>query len=367
MTQDEVVTVGVDDGDSPSIPAGVTYGHLLAAGSHAPLDYDSAVRTAVRTAPTTSASPASAVRAVPPAGGWPDRGAAGPPGASRQALLPTTVHDVTDSRSTTASSAGQTETASSTDLTVRVIGGPTAVLELGGLRLLTDPTFDLPGVYPIGSRALVKTTRPAMRPADIGPVDAVLLSHDQHADNLDTAGRAFLPEARVVLTTPAAAERLGGNARALLPWETVELRRPDGRPLRVTGVPARHGPVGCEPLTGQVTGFVLSGAQLPTTYVSGDNASLDLVRQVGERCGPIEIAVLFAGAARTPLVDAPLTLTSAEAAEAAGILGARAVVPLHIEGWEHFTQGPDTVVAAFAAASLSHVLIPLTPGGTGTV
>ena len=30
---------------------------------------------------------------------------------------------------------------------LRYLGGPTALLELGGLRLLTDPTFDPPGDY----------------------------------------------------------------------------------------------------------------------------------------------------------------------------------------------------------------------------
>ena len=30
-------------------------------------------------------------------------------------------------------------------LTSRAVGGPTALLELGGLRILTDPTFDPPG------------------------------------------------------------------------------------------------------------------------------------------------------------------------------------------------------------------------------
>jgi L-ascorbate metabolism protein UlaG (beta-lactamase superfamily) len=40
---------------------------------------------------------------------------------------------------------------------LRYLGGPTALLELGGWRLLTDPTFDPPGDYPAGSRVLRKT------------------------------------------------------------------------------------------------------------------------------------------------------------------------------------------------------------------
>jgi hypothetical protein len=43
---------------------------------------------------------------------------------------------------------------------VQYLGGPTAILEIGGVRLLTDPTFDPPGEYPIGERMLTKTRGP---------------------------------------------------------------------------------------------------------------------------------------------------------------------------------------------------------------
>jgi len=116
-----------------------------------------------------------------------------------------------------------------------------------------------------------------------------------------------------------------------------------------------------------VTGFVLSGAGLPTVYVSGDNASLDVVRAVAGRTGPIDVAVLFAGAARTPLIDGYLTLNAADAAEAAQILGARTVVPVHAEGWAHYTPGVDDLVAAYAARGLPDRLHVLAPGETATV
>ncbi|WP_035845284.1 MBL fold metallo-hydrolase [Kitasatospora azatica] len=226
--------------------------------------------------------------------------------------------------------------------TVHYIGGPTAVLELDGVRFLTDPTFDAPGEYPRGNRVLTKTAGPALTADQVGPVDAVLLSHDQHPDNLDRAGSAYLVGAPVVLSTGAAAERLGGTVRALANWASVEVGG-----VRVTGVPAQHGPDGSEHLVGEVTGFVLQGSGLPRVYVSGDNASLEVVREVLDRIGPIDVAVLFAGAARIPVIDGQLTLTSEDAAEAASILGARHVVPLHFEHWGHFTEGADTLVEAF--------------------
>ncbi|WP_371477928.1 MBL fold metallo-hydrolase [Kitasatospora sp. NBC_00315] len=248
------------------------------------------------------------------------------------------THDVTDERTT-----------------VRVFGGPTALIEIGGLRLLTDPAFDAPGEYPVGpGRVLTKTAPAAIDPADLGPVDAVLLSHDEHPDNLDHSGRALLADVPLVLTTRGGEGRLGGTARGLAPWESVDLARPDGGVLTVTAAPALHGPEGSEPVVGEVIGFVLTADDLPTVYVSGDNASLALVKEIADRVGPVDTAVLFAGAARTGLFDgALLTLDSAQAAEATVILGARRVVPVHFDSWGHFSEGRSELVDAFTAAGLA--------------
>jgi L-ascorbate metabolism protein UlaG (beta-lactamase superfamily) len=237
------------------------------------------------------------------------------------------------------------------------LGGPTSLLELGGLRFLTDPTFDPPGEYAIGERVLTKTHGPALSREELGNVDAVLLSHDQHPDNLDRLGRALLSEVPTVLSTEAAAERLGKPVRGLAAWQGVQLRRPDGGELDVIGVPALHGPQGSEALVGEVTGFVFAGAGLPKIYISGDNASLALVRQIAERLGPFELALLFVGAAQTALVaPAYLTLTSEQAVEAARLLGEAEIVALHFEGWAHYTEGRDALRQAFARARLEERL-----------
>ncbi|WP_410571748.1 MBL fold metallo-hydrolase [Amycolatopsis sp. cmx-4-61] len=236
-------------------------------------------------------------------------------------------------------------------------GGPTALLELGGVRLLTDPTFDPPGDHPIGDRVLVKTEESVLTEEAIGMVDAVLLSHDQHPDNLDDRGRAYLATVPLTLVTPRGAARLGGTSRGLAPWESTRVGA-----LTVTAVPALHGPDGASRLTGDVTGFVLTGDGLPTVYVSGDNASVDLVREIAARFR-VDVAVLFAGAARTALFDgAPLTLTSVDAVEAAKALGAAKVVPLHLRGWGHFSEGPERLRSAFEAAGLADRLVLLEPG-----
>ena len=116
-------------------------------------------------------------------------------------------------------------------------------------------------------------------------------------------------------------------------------------------------------------GFLLGAPGLENVYVSGDNASLDVVRMIAERAGDVDVAVLFAGAVQVPhrFDGAYLTLTSERAAEAAKILGARAVVPVHFEGWTHFTQGAQALRGAFAGNQLTDRLALAEPGATVTV
>ncbi|MFT4307165.1 MAG: MBL fold metallo-hydrolase, partial [Microbacterium sp.] len=105
-------------------------------------------------------------------------------------------------------------TASSADhVTLTPLGGPTVLLEMAGARLLVDPTFDPAGEHANGPRVLTKTSDARFRPEDVGALDAVLLSHDQHADNLDELGRALLRTVPLVLTTAVAAGRLDAVAR----------------------------------------------------------------------------------------------------------------------------------------------------------
>jgi L-ascorbate metabolism protein UlaG (beta-lactamase superfamily) len=246
-----------------------------------------------------------------------------------------------------------------------LVGGPTAVLEYAGLRWLTDPALSPPGEYAGG---LVKTTGPAIDPEALPAIDVVLVSHEHHSDNLDPAGREFLPRAGRVITTAQGAERLGGNAVGLEPWSSVTVERPGGAPVTVTALPAQHGPDGTDHITGPVIGFLLEADGEERVYVSGDNASLDVVRTIAERVGDVDVAILFAGAVQLPhrFDGAYLTLSADRAAEATKLLGVRAALPVHFEGWTHFTQGARELRAAFAGNSVSDRLVLAERGETVT-
>ena len=234
------------------------------------------------------------------------------------------------------------------------VGGPTVLIEVDGWRLLTDPTFDPAGrKYNFGwGTSSRKLAGPAIAAAEIGPIDAVLLSHDQHDDNLDDAGRALLPSAGTVVTTVAGAKRLGGNSRGLAPWQATRLEAP-GRPsIEITATPCRHGPPMSRPLVGEVAGFALrrDGSDQGSLWISGDTVLYDGVREVAERLD-VDTALIHLGGVRFP-VTGPFryTMTAAEAVELCGLLEPRTVVPIHYEGWKHFRQGRDAIEAEFAQA-----------------
>jgi L-ascorbate metabolism protein UlaG (beta-lactamase superfamily) len=244
-------------------------------------------------------------------------------------------------------------------LTLTLIGGPTALIEIDGFRLLTDPTFDLPGIYQLPHVKLEKLSGPALAAEDVGEIDAVLLSHDQHSDNLDESGKHFLPKARRVLTTVVGAKRLGGNAEGLAPWASTDLSK-NGRSLTITATPARHGPHGIEPLAGDVIGFVLASKQGRPIYISGDTVWYDGVAEVARRF-KAGVVMPFAGAAQT---RGPfhLTMDTNDTIETARAFADATIVPVHTDGWAHFKQNAGDLRASFDALGFGARLKLLEPG-----
>jgi L-ascorbate metabolism protein UlaG (beta-lactamase superfamily) len=249
----------------------------------------------------------------------------------------------------------------SNKITLTLIGGPTALIEFDGIRLLTDPTFDPPGLLQEKPVRFEKTSGPALSVDEIGALDAVLLSHDQHLDNLDHAGRAMLPSVPVVYTTEIGASRLGGNALGLAPFETRTLEARNGKRLLVTSTPARHGPIGIEPITGEVVGFAL-GVNQPgdLLYVTGDTLWYHGTAEVAQRFSP-KVVMLHTGAAE-PRGRFHVTMGSEDALEAANAFPNTILVSIHNEGWAHLKETQAQLADTFAKLGVGARLTALERG-----
>jgi L-ascorbate metabolism protein UlaG (beta-lactamase superfamily) len=186
--------------------------------------------------------------------------------------------------------------------------------------------------------------------SEIGKIDLVLLSHDHHFDNLDHLGRSFLSSVDKVFTTKIGAERIGGNAIGLQNWETSEIETGDGRVLVITATPCRHGPAGGD--RGPVIGFVLNYKDDPrgAVYITGDTVWFEGVEEVAKKFDVRKI-LLFMGAAVVKEVGtAHLTMTVEESLLALDSFPNAQIIPLHFEGWAHFSESYREIENGYAKA-----------------
>lgn len=236
------------------------------------------------------------------------------------------------------------------------ISTATLLIEIGSVRLLTDPVFDpAGGEYNFGlGTGSKKLTPPTVSVDQLGHIDAVLLSHDQHEDNLDKAGRAFLPQADRVLTTRSGERRLRGNATGLANWQSATIQSNDTS-IKITATPAQHGDLIVRPFSGETIGFLLEwpGQSNGALYITGDTIFYHGIEEVARRYR-IDVALLHLGRASFPLTG-PLkfTMDAADGVRAARVLNARTYIPIHYDGWTHFREPKTEIDKRFAAAGLS--------------
>jgi L-ascorbate metabolism protein UlaG (beta-lactamase superfamily) len=200
------------------------------------------------------------------------------------------------------------------------LGHSTVLIELGGVRLLSDPV--------LRSRVM-HLRREGEAPGRQPSIDAVLLSH-LHYDHLDLPSlRMLQPRPRVVCPTGAGAllaRAVFRDVDELLPGESLELRD-----VRIEATPAEHrgnrrpgGPV-VTPL-----GFVVRGRR--SVYFAGDT---DLFDEMAE-LGPVDVALLPVAGYSPKLGSGHLD--ARRAAQAASLIEPRLAVPIHWGTFRPLTQ-----------------------------
>jgi L-ascorbate metabolism protein UlaG (beta-lactamase superfamily) len=250
---------------------------------------------------------------------------------------------------------------------ITYIGTATAIFHLGGINLLTDPVFSPAGTeWDMGVVVLKNTESAALKVEDLPHIDAVLLSHEDHPDNLDEPGRLLL-NGRHVFTTLDGAKKLGPHPaiRSLRPWEAVPLEI-GGKRLDITGTPCQHLP------GGEVTGFIITAPAFGETnglpnaiYFSGDTVYLDELVQMRNKFH-ISVAVLNIGKVMISLPDQELQITmdGKQAARLFRNIGADILVPMHYESWRHFGENGSELRQAFEEEKIIDKVYWLTPGET---
>ena len=163
-----------------------------------------------------------------------------------------------------------------TRLAVTWLGHSTVLLDVAGVRILTDPLLR-------NRVAHLKRVAPAVPP--IGPVDAILLSH-AHLDHLDIPSLRRLPRDTPVVV-PAGLRRtmrrLGyERVHEVVAGDVVDIGGVGVQATFASHPPGRLLPSGAEPV-----GYLIQGGT--PTYFAGDT---DLCDELRELHGHVQVALL---------------------------------------------------------------------------
>lgn len=235
------------------------------------------------------------------------------------------------------------------------IGTAAAVLTIDGVNFLTDPVFDPAGSeYDKGIVVLKKSDGPAVQLSELPPIDAVLLSHEDHDDNLDELGRTLL-NGRHVLTTEDGAKKLAPRpgVQALRPWESATLQLL-GKTFTITGTPCDHLP------GGECTGFVIENDAFGSApdgrpnvvFFSGDTVYTQELSDGLRAKFNVVLALLNMGGATVPTPDGGtmvITMDGKQASQLSREIGAALIAPMHFESWGHFSEKGEQLRAVLNA------------------
>jgi L-ascorbate metabolism protein UlaG (beta-lactamase superfamily) len=252
-------------------------------------------------------------------------------------------------------------------ISLTFIGTATTLLRIGRFTLLTDPNFLHRGQRAYLGKGLWsrRLTEPALQPADLPALDAVVLSH-LHGDHFDRIARRELARDVPLITTNAAADRLrraGFATHGLDVWERQVLQSGDQQ-LSVEAVPAVHARGVLGRLLPPVIGTFLehrSGGQVThRILISGDTLTGDHVDAIHDRHPDIDLAVVHLGGTR--ILFRTVTMDGAQGVDYVRRVGPAAMVPVHYDDYRVFKSPLRDFQVRASAAGLDDV-VRLVPRG----
>jgi len=247
-------------------------------------------------------------------------------------------------------------------------GTATTLLRFGRFTVLTDPNFLHRGQWAYLGKGLAsrRLTQPALRPSDLPPLDAVVLSH-LHGDHFDRVARRDLTRSAPLLTTPSAARRLARYHFATTGLATGDVRtlRSGKEELTIEAVPAIHARGFLRRLLPEVMGTVYThsvrGERQTQVYVTGDTLTGDHVDVVAHAFPHLDSVVAHLGGTR--ILGRTVTMDDVQGADLVRRVGVPLVVPVHHDDYGVFRSPLEDFLAR--APELPGVALrPVARGGT---
>ncbi len=256
---------------------------------------------------------------------------------------------------------------------VYFIGNATVLIRFAGFTILTDPSFIHKHEQTWLGYGLHTTrlTDPACELSDLPPLDFVLLSHF-HGDHFDQAAEDGLDKAIPIVTVRQSAallaERGFANTWPLDLWQTQVVRTGDAE-VRITALPARHGPLMIDFALPDVMGSLLEfsragGPPLVRLYISGDTLLIDELGEIPRRFPDIDLGLLHLGGTR--VLGVLCSMDDEQGVGCLKLVNPRRAIPIHFDDYDAFTSPLSDFLARADEAGLSDRVTVLKRGETAT-
>jgi L-ascorbate metabolism protein UlaG (beta-lactamase superfamily) len=209
------------------------------------------------------------------------------------------------------------------------LGHSTVLIEIDGVRLLTDPVWG-PRASPLALAGPKRFQPVPVTLREMPPVDAVIVSHD-HYDHLDYPTIKALAKTDVPFVTSlgvgAHLEAWGVRPERITEldwWQSHEI----GRGVQITAAPSQH-------FSGRTFGSrnvtlwssMVIRSDKHTVFFSGDTGLTTEYEEIRTRLGPFDLVMLEVGAFHPAWGD--MHLGPENALKAHALLGGGAFLPIH--------------------------------------
>ncbi len=257
------------------------------------------------------------------------------------------------------------QTLPASGLRVTWLGHSTQLIEIDGLRVLTDPVFgDRASPYTwVGPK---RWYAPPLAFEDLPPIDVVLLSHDHH-DHLQHETIIKMLDWPVTFVAPIGVgshlEYWGVPKERIVEldwWQTVTVKGSSGAELQLACTPARHasGRHVLDQMSTLWASWALIGPQ-HRAWFSGDTGLFPALTEIGEKYGPFDVTMVEAGQYGASWPD--WHLGPEQAVQAHQMVRGKVMLPVHWGLWVLAMHGWTEPVERVLAAAIDKGVVVAVP------